>query len=445
MKERPSFTLWRITISEIMTSFLGTFLFFFILFLINQVLLFAEDILSRGADLLSVVKLLFYSLPTILAITIPFSILAATLMTSSRQNSDNELLASSSLGIRPLWLYVPFLIIGLAISIGSFCFNEWSIPRAAQGFKNEYAELIKKSAKIELAPYSISKYGDKLLVTGGSEEGSSASRLQDVLIIDQSGGYDSDTVIADDVGIEFSKDSLMAILSMNSLTELKRLNDASAGDFSVTMAKSAEIRIRIREPLMNYSSTAPSEMSLTILAKKIKEKERILDDRIKKKDFQKDTALDRLRLNYDLLAIETQQERSLKTKDSLTSLTLLQNDLISLTNKIKSLENQKINDTSLQIYRLEYEKKLVLPSACFFFALLALPLGIGSKRAGRAAGFGIALLLSVIYWALLFLGQTLGYRQNVNPVFSMWMPNLVMLLATISLWVVRKIKTGHFL
>ncbi|MEN6381892.1 MAG: LptF/LptG family permease, partial [Rectinema sp.] len=314
-----------------------------------------------------------------------------------------------------------------------------------QGFKNEYAELIKKSAKIELAPYSISKYGDKLLVTGGSEEGSSASRLQDVLIIDQSGGYDSDTVIADDVGIEFSKDSLMAILSMNSLTELKRLNDASAGDFSVTMAKSAEIRIRIREPLMNYSSTAPSEMSLTILAKKIKEKERILDDRIKKKDFQKDTALDRLRLNYDLLAIETQQERSLKTKDSLTSLTLLQNDLISLTNKIKSLENQKINDTSLQIYRLEYEKKLVLPSACFFFALLALPLGIGSKRAGRAAGFGIALLLSVIYWALLFLGQTLGYRQNVNPVFSMWMPNLVMLLATISLWVVRKIKTGHFL
>jgi len=59
MKERPSFTLWRITISEIMTSFLGTFLFFFIVFLINQVLLFAEDILSRGADLLSVVKLLF--------------------------------------------------------------------------------------------------------------------------------------------------------------------------------------------------------------------------------------------------------------------------------------------------------------------------------------------------------------------------------------------------
>lgn len=442
MKERPSFTLWRMTISEIITSFLGTFLFFFIVFLINQVLLFAEDILSRGADLLSVAKLLFYSLPTILAITIPFSILAATLMTSSRQNADNEYLASSSLGIRPLWLYVPFLIIGLAVSIGSFCLNEWSIPRAAQGFKNEYAELIQKSAKVELAPYSISKYGEKLIVTGGAIEGSSTSRLQDVLIIDQSGGYDSDTVIADDLGIEFSKDSLMAILNMNNFTELKKLNSDSAGDFSVTKAGAAEIRIRIREPLMNYSSIAPSEMSLLMLANKINEKERMLDDRIKEKASQEATTLDRLRLNYDLIAIQTQQKESTNKNGSLQ---LLQNDLTSLVNKMRSLKNQKISDASLQVYRLEYEKKLVLPSACFFFALLALPLGIGSKRAGRAAGFGIALLLSVIYWALLFLGQTLGYRQNTNPVISMWMPNFVMLLATCSLWIVRKIKTGHFL
>lgn len=160
---------------------------------------------------------------------------------------------------------------------------------------------------------------------------------------------------------------------------------------------------------------------------------------LKKRLPEEATTLDRLRLNYDLIAIETQQKESTNKNGSLQ---LLQNDLTSLVNKMRSLKNQKISDASLQVYRLEYEKKLVLPSACFLFALLALPLGIGSKRAGRAAGFGIALLLSVIYWALLFLGQTLGYRQNTNPVISMWMPNFVMLLATCSLWIVRKIKLG---
>jgi len=87
--------------------FYGLFLFL-CGFLINQVLLFGEDILSRGADFLSVAKLLIYSLPTILAITVPFSVLAATLMTSSRQNADNEFLASSTLGVRLVWLYIPF-------------------------------------------------------------------------------------------------------------------------------------------------------------------------------------------------------------------------------------------------------------------------------------------------------------------------------------------------
>jgi hypothetical protein len=38
-------------------------------------------------------------------------------MTSSRQNADNEFLASSTQGIRPLWLYIPFLIAGLGIAI----------------------------------------------------------------------------------------------------------------------------------------------------------------------------------------------------------------------------------------------------------------------------------------------------------------------------------------
>jgi lipopolysaccharide export system permease protein len=72
MKGKPPFTLWRMMFQELMSSFLGAFFFFFVVFLINQVLLFAEDILSRGADFFSVVKLLFYSLPTILAITFLF-------------------------------------------------------------------------------------------------------------------------------------------------------------------------------------------------------------------------------------------------------------------------------------------------------------------------------------------------------------------------------------
>lgn len=437
MKKEAPFILWRMIFQEIFSSFLAAFFFFFVVFLINQVLLFAEDILSRGADFISVMKLLFYSLPTIVAITIPFSVLAAALMTSSRQNSDNEFLASSTLGIKPLWLYIPFILIGIGTAIGAFYLNDWSMPRAALGFKRVYAELIRKSAKIELTPYSIKKYGDNLLVTGPSSE---KGQIQNILIIDQKAGYDASTVTADNVGIRFSDDSLDAILSMENVTEEKKLQNGSGGDFSITQAESATMWIQIQEQMANYSTTAPSEMSLSALARRIREKEQKLSIRLEENKSQQNTALDKLRLEYNNLMAGQSGDMSVTAQGRPGA-----DALIPALGAIKTLRNQKINDTSLQIYRLEYQKKFVIPSACFFFAFLAFPLGIGSKRAGRTAGFGLALLLSVIYWALLFIGQTLGYRQNFNPILAMWLPNLIMFFAAILVWLFRKMTKGHFL
>ncbi len=412
--------------TEMLGSFLMAFFFFFIVFLINQILLFAEDILSRGADLVSVARLLFYSLPTILAITVPFSVLAATLMSSSRQNADNEFMASSTLGIRPIWLYMPFLIAGLTLAIGSFLLNDWSIPRASQGYKKVYAELIRKSAKIELAPYSITRYGSSLLVTGDSESGA----LRDIVIVNQKQGSDSSVASAKDVKLNFSEDSLAAILTMHDLTEEKKTISGLPGDFSITSAKSATVRIQIQDQMPNFSGVAPSEMSLSALTRQIQQKESRLAARVAENRTQFASALDRLRRGYD--SVVTQ---GVNSNPALTS----------ALDTVDSLQNQRISDSSLQVYRLEYQKKFVIPSACFFFAFLAFPLGIGSKRAGRTAGFGLALLLSVVYWALLFAGQTLGYRQDFSPFLSMWMPNLTMLLAALIVWLSRKASTGHFL
>ncbi len=446
MKEKPPFTLWRMMFQELMSSFFVAFFFFFIVFLINQLLLFGEDILSRGADFFSVAKLLLYSLPTIVAVTVPFSVLAATLMTSSRQNADNEYLASSTLGVRLMWLYVPFLIVGIGLAIGSFYLNDWSIPRAAQGFKRVYADLIKKSSKIELTPYSIKKYGEKLLVTGPSEDG---GRIQNILIIDQENGYDSSVISANSVGIEFSEDTLAARLSMDNMTEEKKTQGGGEGDFSITQARSAAIRIQIQEQLSNYSATAPSEMSRAALARQITMKEQRLAARQQDHRSQQASALDKLRLSYDALQIHDEIAR-VEVRPTSASGAVLKSrpssalqDIASTLGTLKSLRNQKIGDTSLQIYRLEYQKKFAIPSACFFFAFLAFPLGLGSKRAGRTAGFGLALVLAVIYWALLFAGQTLGYRQGFDPVLSMWMPNLVIWSAALLLWMVRKTTRGH--
>jgi lipopolysaccharide export system permease protein len=52
-------------------------------------------------------------------------------------------------------------------------------------------------------------------------------------------------------------------------------------------------------------------------------------------------------------------------------------------------------------------------------------------------GFGIGLIVSVLYWALLFGGQTMGLRMNVSPAAAMWLPNIVVIGVGMVLYRIR--------
>ncbi len=52
-------------------------------------------------------------------------------------------------------------------------------------------------------------------------------------------------------------------------------------------------------------------------------------------------------------------------------------------------------------------------------------------------GFGVGILVSVLYWALLLGGQTLGTRLGWSPFWSTWAPNAVVLLVGLALWIAR--------
>jgi len=138
--------------------------------------------------------------------------------------------------------------------------------------------------------------------------------------------------------------------------------------------------------MQNYGSTAPSEMSTITLLEKISEKSKL---GMRKQENQSQIArtFDKVCLAYNSGEY---------------------NDAESFALSLNALRNEKIVDTSLQIYRLELQKKFVIPSACFFFALLAFPLGLGSRKAGRSAGFGLALLACLCVLAIVVYCSDIG-------------------------------------
>jgi lipopolysaccharide export system permease protein len=111
-----------------------------------------------------------------------------------------------------------------------------------------------------------------------------------------------------------------------------------------------------------------------------------------------------------------------------------------LEKELLHLKNNPPFDRTLQLYWIEFHKKLAIPIGCLAFMFFAFPAGLIPKRSGRMVGFGLGLLIALLYWALLFAGQTLGLRFQFSPLLSMWIPNLAVLLLGLSIYIIRRIR-----
>lgn len=77
-------------------------------------------------------------------------------------------------------------------------------------------------------------------------------------------------------------------------------------------------------------------------------------------------------------------------------------------------------------HSLQLHLKFSVPLTSFVFALLAAPLGIQSHRSASSAGFGVSMLVILIYYVLMTVGTALGQGGQLPPVVAAWLPNGVL-------------------
>lgn len=355
--------LFTYLLRELTVYFLIAFVFFFMIFFVNQILLMAESILRKRVPIIDVIKLITYSLPFIVAQSAPFATLVGFLMCMGRMATDNEVLVLRALGMSYVVFLIPVLFLGLIISLISFGVNDYLLPRGSLAYNRLYTEILISNPAIELEPFSVKRAQNSVLVIGDVKE----NKVSDLIYFDEDNTGTVRIIVAGETDIlQGQNSSVLMQLGMDTAQMLMLPMD-TPGDYDYIVSEKTRMNVFASEFLLNSATElSPRDMTSFDLSRKIKDMRR----------------------------------------------------------------NEEVDPFQLNIYELEFHKKFSLPFGSIFFAFLAMPLSIMfGKHNGQTIGLIIGIFICVVYWAMLIIGQTFGFRSGANGMVTMWGPNVLIGIA----------------
>ncbi len=250
---------------ELWVYFAVAFIFFFLIFFVNHLLLTAEDILEKRVPVDQVLLFIFYSLPFIIAQSAPFATLVGFLMCIGRMVSDNEVLIFRSTGHSFFFLLSPAIILGLLISLVSFFVNDYLLPMGTIAYNQLYISILVSNPSVELESHSIKRYEDSTLVIGEVD----GITVSDLMLFDTDSDGQFRIIVASDVTVESPNDKGVAMrLDMDTATATF-LDPRNKTNFDFLQSGRASMNLFSSDFFPSYTMSNPREMTFYDLRNEI--------------------------------------------------------------------------------------------------------------------------------------------------------------------------------
>ena len=320
-------------------------------------------------------KILFLKLPGFLVLSFPMSVLLSTLLTYGKLSSNSELLALRSIGIKTSRFIVPALIVSIFMTGITFFFNDSLVP-----YSNKLAEI---SMRDGLGKSTIIESGNDVFFPGYGS------------LIDPKTNKPSE------------RNTYLTQIFFSRVVENKIMKNVTLLDFSrignkqVLSAESASfdeenLRWIFKNGKIIYFS---SDAQTSIINFKTYFYP-LGDGPLKVSEIQKDA--------NDMTVAEAIAARNIYENAG----------------NVKDARKMKVR----------IQEKFTLPFACLVFGLIGSSLGSKPNlRSSRGQGFGLSVILILIYYVISFLFSSLGVKGLLSPILAAWLPVLISLGAGIYL------------
>lgn len=375
--------LTRYILKEMIGPTLLGFGFYTFIILMKSLFDFAGMIIRRSLPAHTVGKLLLLSLPHIVVLTVPMSLLFGILIAIGRLSSDSEIIAMRALGISTSTIYKPVFFFSFIVFLLNLYLMNVVLPRGNTELVSLKAELFTSSVEKEIRPRVFYDEYENLVIYINDIE-PRTGQWKGVFVADNRTDESNDlssTHVAEAAG------AAMATAHPSS----QKIIVAQTGNLSIVKS-SKQVWLNLR--------TARTHVT---------------DPRKPEKYDLNGNSVQRILLPDRF----SQPDANQKVAHSFREMSLTE-----LIRQAKILSHS--DHVNYRIVRIELNKKFAIPFACLAFGIVGLPLGITNRRGGKSSGFSLSIAIILIYYVLLNNGESLASAGKIGPAVGMWMPNIVL-------------------
>ena len=142
----------RYILREVIAPFGLALLVLTFLLMIPPIMGVAEQLIAKGADSLTILRLMGTLVPQGLGITIPMSLLLGVLMGLGRLSTDREAVALQACGVSLYRMLYPLVVLGVVASLATFYILAVAVPDANQAFRELIFRAVASRAEGDVKP-----------------------------------------------------------------------------------------------------------------------------------------------------------------------------------------------------------------------------------------------------------------------------------------------------
>lgn len=266
-RTHKEYKLIRYVVKQLLVYFFVMYLFFFLIFFVNQIMLFMKQLLGKRIPISDAMKLMFYSLPFVIAQSAPFATLTGFLMCLGRMNTDNEILIFKASGCHlGKLLLKPILILGVLISIFSFFVNDYLLPLGTSKTREQLRKSIASNPTMEVEAQSVKRLNDTSVVFGNVND----KDVSDLALFDYDESGNQRFIIAGKTHVDSgSYKGVSMRFDMNDATVIV-LDKTNPNSFDILKSKTMSLHL-FESTVFNFDRRlSPSELTSFDLGKKIR-------------------------------------------------------------------------------------------------------------------------------------------------------------------------------